>query len=353
MTSKEPYTGAVCPVENDPQSRITLGHGGGGRLTRDLIETRIRPLLGNPFLNQEHDGAVLPNPGAPIAFTTDSYVVTPLFFPGGDIGTLAVYGTVNDLCMSGAIPKFLSLSLILQEGLEISTFESIMQSIKLSAKLANVQIVTGDTKVIEGQGDEAGMFITTSGIGITVFDPPPSPFRIAEGDLLVLNGDIGRHGTCILALRDGMEFETEIRSDCAPLTDQVQALYQSKYRINCMRDLTRGGLSAAVVELARSGGWDIELYEPEIPVLAAVQSACDLFGLDPLAVANEGRFIAFVDARDGERVSQVLAEQAPGAVRTIGRVIGPDKGGQVRLRNAYGGERILDLYSGEQLPRIC
>ncbi|HOX87551.1 MAG TPA: hydrogenase expression/formation protein HypE [bacterium] len=352
MSAESEVMDLSCPLPADHYTRIVTGHGGGGRLMRDLIDQIIRPELRNPILDQQHDSAAIELSSKKLAFTTDSYVIWPLFFPGGDIGSLAVYGTVNDLSMAGASAKYLSLSFILQEGLEMQTLQRILHSIRRAAEQADVCIVTGDTKVIEG-GANPGLYINTSGIGEITIDPPLSPFAISTGDAVLLNGDIGRHGTCIMALRENLQFSPEIESDCAPLHRQTEALLRSGCRIHCMRDLTRGGLTSAMVELAQCAQVGIDLQEEAIEVIPPVQSACDLFGLDPLSVANEGRFVAFVHPQDTARALSILEQESPGPVRKIGTVGEKKSHGQVRLLNSYGGQRILDLLSGEQLPRIC
>jgi hydrogenase expression/formation protein HypE len=341
----------VCPLPMT-SDQVLLAHGGGGRLMRRLIEELILPAVGNdPLLRQMHDGAAFDVNGARLAFTTDSYVVKPLIFPGGDIAQLAVNGTVNDLAMCGARPLVLSAALIVEEGFPMDLLRTFMESLGHAAAAAGVRIVTGDTKVVDrGKGD--GLFINTSGVGLVVAPQPVEPRRIHQGDAVLLSGDIGRHGIAIMASREGLEFETAIESDCAPLAGPVLALLEEGIEVHCMRDLTRGGLGAALIEIARTAGRRVEITEPAIPIRPDVGAACELLGLDPLFVANEGRFVAFVPPRDAAR-AQALLQAAPvtsGAV-CIGRVGGA--GDDVVITGPLGTARVLDLPSGEQLPRIC
>ena len=288
-----------------------------------------------------------------IAFTTDSYVISPLFFPGGDIGSLAVNGTVNDLAMAGARPLYLSLGMILEEGLPMETLWRIVQSIQQAAERAQVQIVTGDTKVVDrGKGD--GIFINTAGVGIIEHSLTIAPTAVQPGDAILLNGDLGRHGIAVMASREGLEFETPIVSDTAPLATVVRKLLQAGIQVHCLRDATRGGLTSVLNEIATAAQVTCLIDEDSIPVQAAVQGACEILGLDPLYIANEGRFIAFVPAAEAERAIAVIqAEQGNGSIAcTIGRVV-QQKIAPVILKNKIGAERILDMLSGEQLPRIC
>jgi hydrogenase expression/formation protein HypE len=345
--------GTACPVPRDDGETIQLAHGGGGRMMRQLIERVIAAELGEPALRTDLDSAVLDAKAARLAFTTDSYVVSPLFFPGGDIGTLAVNGTVNDLAMAGARPLALSAALILEEGLPVETLRRVLRSMGAAARAAGVRIVTGDTKVVDrGKGD--GLFITTSGVGTLRAGVEPAPALVRPGDVVLLSGDLGRHGMAILSVREGLEFESAIVSDCAPLHDSVKSMLDAGIDVHCLRDLTRGGLASALVEIADSAKVEIELEETSIPVADNVQAACELLGLDPLYVANEGRFAAFVAEPDAERALAALRRcvVSTGACR-IGQVTGQAPRGRVNLRTALGTRRPLDLLSGEQLPRIC
>jgi hydrogenase expression/formation protein HypE len=344
-----------CPVPIGSYSTVTMAHGGGGRLTNSLIDEVFRESFGCEESAEKHDGALL-SPfaagGAKIAFTTDSFVVHPLFFPGGDIGELAVYGTVNDLAMCGARPKWLSCGFILEEGLSIETLRKIVQSMASAAKRAGARIVTGDTKVVDrGKGD--GVYINTAGIGIVEHGLNLVPSSVAEGDAIIVSGDLGRHGMAVMAVREGLEFESAIESDCAPLWEPVSALLDAGIEIHCLRDLTRGGLASALCEIAEQTGSEIKLNAATIPIRDDVRGACEILGFDPLYVANEGRFAAFVAPRDAEKALSILAnvENCENAAK-IGRV-GAAKNGLVTLLNEIGIERIVDMLSGEQLPRIC
>jgi hydrogenase expression/formation protein HypE len=341
-----------CPIPLNDYPRVTMAHGGGGKLSQQLISQMLKPLFQNEFLDADHDGAILPTPEKRLAFTTDSHVIQPLFFPGGDIGSLAINGTVNDLAMCGARPLYLSLSLIIEEGLPMETLWEIAQSIKIAAEGAGVQIVTGDTKVIDRKkGDE--IFINTSGVGAIEHDRLIQPSSIQTGDCIILNGDIGRHGIAVLAQRQGLEFESQIQSDCAALNGIVQDLLDADIGIHCLRDLTRGGLASALVEISSTAKRHITLDEATIPVREDVKGACEILGFDPLFVANEGKFIAFLPEADVEKALEIMHAHPLGAESVvIGRV---DKDGESRViaQNAFGGSRIIDMFSGEQLPRIC
>jgi hydrogenase expression/formation protein HypE len=344
---------ASCPVPHPHRTEITVGHGGGGRLTQDLIDRVFRPGFSNAALEAQHDGAILKVPGgARIAFTTDSHVVSPLFFPGGDIGTIAVNGTVNDLCMCGARPLWLSAGFILEEGFPIATLERVVASMKAAAALAGVSIVTGDTKVVErGKGD--GLYVTTAGVGVVETALTIAPASIREGDAVVLSGDIGRHGMAIMATRAGLAFESAIESDCAPVVAPVQALLGAGIEVHCLRDLTRGGLATALVELAEASGLSIAVDGAKIPVSEQVGGACEILGLDPLYVANEGRFVCLVPAADAQRAAAAISATAPGGPAIVIGSVKAGPPGQVTQLSVIGSERIVDRISGEQLPRIC
>jgi hydrogenase expression/formation protein HypE len=316
-----------------------------------LIETVIRPVFDDPELDRGHDGAVLALDGR-LAFTTDSYVVRPLVFPGGDIGSLAVNGTVNDLAMCGAKPLYLSVGLILEEGLPLGLLRQILASMKRAAAASGVRLVTGDTKVVD-RGKADGMFVNTSGIGRAPAGEPIGPRRVRPGDVILVSGDIGRHGIAVMAAREQLGLEMEVVSDCAPLAEPVQALLDRGVKVRCLRDLTRGGLASAVVEIAEAAGVGMMLEEAAIPMREDVAAACELLGLDPLHVANEGRFIAIVAPQDAEHALDVLRAVAVSAgAAVIGRVAdGP--AGRVSCRGWLGAARVVDMLSGEQLPRIC
>jgi hydrogenase expression/formation protein HypE len=344
--------GPSCPIPIAEYPNVLLAHGGGGRLMRELIERMFLPAFDNRYLQARHDGAVCEIAGARIAFTTDSFVVRPLRFPGGDIGTLAVNGTVNDLAMCGARPLYLSVGLILEEGLPMETLWSMVRSLRDAASAARVQLVTGDTKVVDrGKGD--GLYINTAGVGVVTSSALIGPDQIRDGDLVVLSGDIGRHGVAVMAAREGLEFETTIQSDCAPLVDPVLSLLDGGIPVRCLRDLTRGGLAAALIEIADASRRHIQTDEQAIPVEAEVQAACDILGLDPLYVANEGRFVAFIPPAHRETALRLLHKHPVTAgAAVIGSVTG-EGDGLVTLRTRIGAERVVDALSGEQLPRIC
>jgi hydrogenase expression/formation protein HypE len=343
----------TCPVPLSHRTEVTVGHGGGGRLTQELIDRVFRPAFANPALEAQHDGALLRFPGGGrLAFTTDSHVVSPLFFPGGDIGKLAVNGTVNDLAMCGARPLWLSAGFIIEEGFAIATLEKVVASMRDAAAAAGVAIVTGDTKVVErGKGD--GLYVTTSGVGVIETNLTVAPGSIRAGDAIILSGDVGRHGMAIMAVRAGLEFESEIQSDCAPLVAPVQALLGADLEIHCLRDLTRGGLATSLVELAESAKVAIAIDAAKIPVSEIVQGACEILGLDPLYVANEGRFVCILPEAQAARALAILKNTAPGGAPVIIGRVAAGPAGQVTQRSIIGSERIVDRLSGEQLPRIC
>ena len=344
---------STCPVPLPHRTEITVGHGGGGRLTQDLINRIFRPAFANPGLEAQHDGAMLAFPGGGrMAFTTDSHVVSPLFFPGSDIGHLAVNGTVNDLCMCGARPLWLSAGFILEEGFAMATLEKIVTSMRDAAAAAGVAIVTGDTKVVErGKGD--GLYVTTAGVGVIETPLIVAPTSLKVGDAIILSGDIGRHGMAIMATRAGLSFESDIESDCAPLVKPVQALLAAGLEIHCLRDLTRGGLATSLVELAESSALSIAIDAAKIPVSEIVRGACEILGLDPLYVANEGRFVCVLPEAQADQALAILKQTAPGGAPVIIGQVKAGPAGQVTQRSVIGSERIVDRLSGEQLPRIC
>jgi len=340
-----------CPIPRADYPQILLAHGGGGKLTHSLIEKMFAPTFDNSFLDELHDGAVFDSPGNRLAVSTDSYVVQPLFFPGGNIGELAVYGTVNDLAMCGARPLYLSVGMILEEGLEMETLWRVVSAMRKAADETGVKIVTGDTKVVDnGKGD--GVFINTTGIGIVLGERAISPERIEPGDVVLLSGDIGRHGIAIMATREGLEFETTIESDSAPLADMVLELVDEGLDVKCMRDLTRGGLGTCLIEIAESAGTQIEIEEAKVPVCDHVRGACEILGLDPLYVANEGRCVVILSAKDADRGLRLMKGHTVGVgACEVGRVIDNPRGIATML--TIGGSIVLDMPSGEQLPRIC
>jgi hydrogenase expression/formation protein HypE len=341
-----------CPLPLPATDRILLAHGGGGRLTNQLIEKMFLPAFANSALESRHDGAVISAVEGRIAMTTDTYVVQPLIFPGGTIGDLAVNGTVNDLAMCGARPLAMSAGFILEEGLPMNTLRIIVEAMRNAAQVANVRIVTGDTKVVDkGKGD--GLFLNTTGIGVVVVPNPVAAESIRPGDAVLVSGDLGAHGIAILSVRNGLEFEGPVTSDTASLWPAIESLFDAGIAVHCLRDLTRGGLSSALNEIASVARLRITVDEVHIPVSDLVRGACELLGLDPLYVANEGRFVAFVPEKDAEHALEVLHSQpvSTGAVRA--GTVYADTNGMVTLRSRVGGHRVLDMMSGEQLPRIC
>ena len=341
-----------CPLPAMQYSQVMRAHGGGGRVMHQLIAQMFVPAFRNPLLEAAHDGAVFQVNGARLAFTTDSYVVSPLFFPGGDIGTLAVNGTVNDLAMCGARPLYLSAGFILEEGLEMETLWRVVQSMRQAAEQAGVQLVTGDTKVV-GRGKGDGIFINTSGVGVIEHDVTIAPARVRPGDAVLLSGDLGRHGIAVMAKREGLEFESEIESDCASVAGLIRQMLDAGIEIHCLRDLTRGGLASALGEIAEAAGLRIHIEETAIPVPEDVRGACEILGLDPLHLANEGRFVAFVAPQDAERALSVMQAHPLGQGSCLAGEVGEGCGGKVLLKSAMGTTRILEMSSGEQLPRIC
>jgi hydrogenase expression/formation protein HypE len=333
--------------------QIVMAHGGGGRLMQQLLDKLVQPAFSNPLLNQKHDSAVLNVNGSRLAFTTDSYVVKPLFFSGGDIGKMAVCGTLNDLAMSGAKPLYLSCALIIEEGFPIKDLQRIVESMQQAAQQAGVLIVTGDTKVVDhGSGD--GVYINTAGIGLIGDNVNVLPANIQAGDSIIINSDIARHGIAVMLEREGMNFDSSITSDCADLSGLVMDLLQAGIDIHCMRDLTRGGLASCLIELASVSRHAIEIDEAALPIHQDVNSACEILGFDPLYIANEGCFALFVPEAQAEQALDALHRHPLGkqACR-IGEVKAMHPQGAVTLQTAMGISRVLDLLSGEQLPRIC
>jgi hydrogenase expression/formation protein HypE len=334
-----------------------MGHGSGGKMMNDLIQHLFAAQFSNQWLDQMGDAAELAlavGEGEPLrlAFTTDSYVVSPLIFPGGDIGELAVNGTVNDLAMRGACPAFLSAGFILEEGLPMETLGRITASAAAACKTAGVHLVAGDTKVVNhGHGD--GLYINTSGIGLIPPGVDVAPQRARPGDAILLSGPVGEHGVAILSVREGIEFETAIESDTAPLHELVSAMLAAAPELHCLRDATRGGLAAVLNELAAASRTGFEFVERLVPIRPAVQAACEMLGLDPYYVANEGKLVAVVPAAKAEAVLEAMHSHPYGreAVQ-IGRVV-EDHPGLVIARTGIGGSRVVDLPAGELLPRIC
>jgi hydrogenase expression/formation protein HypE len=351
MSVEDEASGIVCaPLFR--HSTIQLAHGGGGRALRELVESVFLPAFTASVPAPRHDSAVLPAGSGRLAFTTDAFVVRPLFFPGGDIGTLAVNGTVNDLAMAGAVPQYLSASFVLEEGLELVTLERVVRSMADAALAAGVAIVTGDTKVVErGHGD--GIYIATSGIGRVEDGVEIAPSRIRPGDAIIVSGDVGRHGVAVLSVREGLGSESALESDCRELGSLVRALFAGGIVPHCLRDLTRGGLAAGLCELALDGGFDFRIDAKKIPIVAAVNEACERLGLDPLYVACEGRCLVFV--AEAEVTAALAALSAAGAEPAVLGVVegtARTRPGRVELDTALGEPRVLELSHGEPLPRI-
>jgi hydrogenase expression/formation protein HypE len=338
------------PIQDTTE--VLLGHGSGGKLTADLIEKLFLPVFWNPYLDKRDDQAVLEINGARLAFTTDSFVVTPLFFPGGDIGKLAVNGTVNDLAMSGARPLYLSAAFILEEGLPLSDLQGIIRSMQEACEMAGVLLVTGDTKVVH-RGSADQVFITTSGIGIIEHRLVISADRVQVGDQIILSGTIADHGMAVMSKRAGLEFETELISDTAPLNALVQTMLEGSPAIHCLRDPTRGGVATTLYEIAHRSQVGMVLNEHRIPIREEVKGACELLGIDPLYVANEGKLIALVSQAEAAQVlERMRSHQSGREAQIIGEVVA-DHPRMVVMQTGIGGTRIIDLMIGEQLPRIC
>ncbi|MEI7915607.1 MAG: hydrogenase expression/formation protein HypE [Mycobacteriaceae bacterium] len=342
----------VCPLPLRETKRIVMGHGGGGILSEELIENLFLPAFGTAG-GPSRDSAVLSVPGGRIALTTDSYVVNPLFFPGGNIGDLAVNGTINDLACSGAQPLGLTAGFILEEGLEVEVLGAVAQAMGRAAADAGVGIVTGDTKVV-GRGGADGLFINTAGVGVVPDGVDIGPQRARPGDHIIVSGNIGEHGVAIMSVREGIDFGTTVTTDSAPLHRLVAAMLAAGGEaVHVLRDPTRGGLVAATVEIARAAGVGVELDEHRVPVPETVASACGFLGLDPLQVANEGKMVAFVDPAHSEAVLAAMRARPEGADATlIGRVV-DEHPGMVVARTAFGTTRVVERELGEQLPRIC
>jgi hydrogenase expression/formation protein HypE len=349
----------TCPLPQARYDHILLGHGSGGRLTADLIQRVFVPGFGNDILAALEDQATVSLDGRQngvkgprVAFTTDSFVVRPLFFPGGDIGKLAIHGTVNDLAVGGAVPRYLAAAFILEEGLALDDLRRIVASMRQACDAAGVALVTGDTKVVDrGKGDQ--VFITTTCIGLVPEGRSLSIRNARPGDRILVSGTVGDHGIAIMSVREGIEFETVLQSDTAPLADLTEAMLQACPGIRCMRDPTRGGLSSALNELAAASRVGVRLTEAAIPIGPEVHAACEMLGLDPLYVANEGKLIAVAPPEDADRLLAVMRGHPLGkSAAMIGEVVA-EHPGLVLLRSLVGGERVVTLLAGEQLPRIC
>jgi len=334
------------------EDKILLSHGSGGKLSFNLIKKMFLSNFNNPYLERLDDGAVLNIEGLKLAYTTDSYTVDPLFFKGGNIGELAVYGTVNDLAMCGATPLYLSCSFIIEEGFSLSLLEKIVLSMREASAVARVDIVTGDTKVVN-RGAADKIFINTSGVGIVKEGVNISGSNAKVGDVVMINGPIGSHGIAVLSEREGLKFETEIKSDTAPLSSLVADMLEVSKDIHVLRDPTRGGLSTTLNEIALSSKVDIEINEGDIPIQEEVRAACEILGYDPLYLANEGKLVAFIPSEITPDMLKKMKENKYGKEsKIIGRVVKKSEG-KVYLNTTIGGKRIVDMLTGEQLPRIC
>jgi hydrogenase expression/formation protein HypE len=343
---------ASCPLPITNYKEIVLAHGSGGKLSHQLIDKMILPQFRNELLEPLHDGAVFSLNGARVAFSTDSFVVSPIFFPGGDIGKLAVHGTVNDLAMCGARPLYLSASFILEEGLPMEDFWRVVQSMRAAADDAGVKLVAGDTKVVDrGKADK--IFINTSGIGIVPNEVNIQPARATIGDKIIISGPIAIHGIAIMSVREGLEFETEIASDTAPLHKLVDALVAAGIDVHVLRDPTRGGVSSALTEIAQTANVGMLLNEASIPIDEEVKGACEILGLDPLYVANEGKLLAIVAQEDVDSALKALRAHPLGKDATVIGGVVNEHPGFVMMKTRVGGTRVVDMLSGEQLPRIC
>jgi hydrogenase expression/formation protein HypE len=342
----------TCPAPILDHKHIVLGHGSGGRLTQQLVETIMMPAFRNDLLDAQHDGAIFSAGNARLAFSTDSYVVHPIFFPGGNIGDLAVNGTVNDLAMCGAKPRYLSVSFIIEEGLAIDELWRIVCSMKDAADRAGVALVTGDTKVVD-RGKCDRIFVNTSGIGIVPEGTHIDPASARPGDAIILSGPIASHGMAIMSVREGLEFDTPIESDTAPLNGLVEGMLNASSRIRVLRDPTRGGVASALNEIAQKSKTGMVIHEGAIPMRSDVQGACEILGLDPLYVANEGKLIALVSSEDANAVLAAMRDHPLGKEAVVIGEVSGDHSGIVVMKTRIGGSRVVDMLSGEQLPRIC
>jgi hydrogenase expression/formation protein HypE len=343
----------TCPTPLPLHDRVQLGHGSGGKMSARLLRDRFLPRFGNRYLDDLGDGARVPIQGGEVVISTDTFVVSPLEFPGGNIGHLAVHGTVNDLAMMGAIPKYLSAGFVLEEGLDFAVLDRVLDAMAETAAVCGVEIVTGDTKVVD-RGKADGLFVNTTGIGFLTDGFRPSPTLARPGDAVFVSGPIGRHGMAVMAVREGLEFDTDIESDTASLAPLVELLRcEVGASVHCLRDATRGGVASALNEIAQAAAIGVDLFAGALPVPASVEAACEMLGLDPLYVANEGVLVAFVAPEVEGRTLAALRSHPVGASATrIGRAV-REHPGMVVLRTGLGGTRVVDMLPGDQLPRIC
>lgn len=346
-------SGPVCPLPRGEHDRVQLGHGSGGKMSAQLLREHFLPRFGNVYLAPLGDGAVVPVEGGEIVLSTDTFVVSPLEFPGGNIGHLAVHGTVNDLAMMGATPRYLSAGFVLEEGLPLEVLDRILDAMADAARAAGVTVVTGDTKVVD-RGKADGMFVNTTGVGVLHDGFRPRPARAHPGDAVLVSGPLGRHGMAIMAVREGFAFESEIVSDTTNLAPVVAALRREVGQgVHVLRDATRGGVASALNEIAAAAGVGVELDDHAVPVPGPVQAACEVLGLDPLYVANEGVLVAFVEGARAEAALEVLRSFPEGAgAAVVGRAV-EEHPRMVVLRTGLGGTRVVDMLPGDQLPRIC
>jgi hydrogenase expression/formation protein HypE len=343
---------AKCPIPKSDYEHVMMAHGGGGKMTQQLIEKMFYPELGNEILAKGHDGAFLEMDSRKLAFTTDSFVVDPIFFPGGDIGDLAVNGTVNDLVCCGALPKYISLAFILEEGLELEELWRIVQSIRRASDKAGVKVVTGDTKVVpRGKGDK--IYINTSGIGEIIEGTDIGPDKCKDGDVVIINGTIADHGIAIMSKRQGLEFETEIRSDTASLNKMMEKIHEKFQSIHVLRDPTRGGLASSLNEISKASRLGITLFEEQIILNESVKGACEIMGFDPLYIANEGKILIILPEKDASGVLDIMKKFEEGKEACIIGRVNSEHPGRVKLQTSIGSSRIVDMITGEQLPRIC
>jgi hydrogenase expression/formation protein HypE len=346
------FEGWTCPLPLRDSPTIVMGHGGGGAMSGELVEHVFLPAFADDDLARLGDSAVLPLLGGRVAFSTDSFVVRPLFFPGGSIGDLAVNGTVNDLAMSGAQPLFLSAAFILEEGVDVTKVGAVAQRLGAAAERAGVRVVTGDTKVVEsGHGD--GVYVNTAGVGLVPEGVDLRPDRARPGDVVIVSGAIGVHGVAIMSVREGLEFGAAVESDCQPLNGLVSAMLAVTRDLHVLRDPTRGGVATVLNEIARASGVGVELNERALPVPEVVSNACAFLGLDPLQVANEGKLLAFVDREHADEVLAAMRAHPAGAEAAIIGECVEEHPGMVAATTGFGASRVVDLPLGEQLPRIC